>query len=116
MPRTIVLDTNLLILLVVGSTNKQFIRLHKRTKAFTVEDFDLLVREFKGIDRMVVTPNTLTEASNLLRQIAEPARSQITAAFKALIEHQEEVYIKSSDASSRLESSDLVCRTTLCWK
>jgi hypothetical protein len=52
---------------------------------------------------MVVTPNTLSEASNLLRQINEPARSQISLVFNALIRKHEEIYIRSSDASSRQE-------------
>ncbi len=41
--RSALLDTNLFLLLIVGLYDKKLIEKHKRTKAFTPEDFDLLV-------------------------------------------------------------------------
>jgi len=37
------IDTNLALLLVVGTTNKAYISTHKRTKEFTEEDYDQLL-------------------------------------------------------------------------
>lgn len=58
-------DANLLILLVVGSVDPRLIRTNKRTRNFTPEDYDRLL-DLIGEKRVFVTPNTLTEASNLL--------------------------------------------------
>ena len=58
-------DANLLILLVVGSVDPRLIRENKRTRNFTPRDYDLLL-DLIGEKRVFVTPNTLTEASNLL--------------------------------------------------
>jgi len=52
---------------------------------------------------MFVTPNTLSEVSNLLDRIMEPAKTEIYTAFKAMIGRVHECYIKSSEASERVE-------------
>src|SRR4051794_36477064 len=55
------------------------------------------------MSEVIVTPNTLTEASNLLRQIAEPARTQIAAAFRDLVHAANECYVESAQAVDRSE-------------
>ena len=49
--RQIVIDANLLVLLVVGLTDRALIAKHKRTKTFEPEDFDLLTRLLAGYDQ-----------------------------------------------------------------
>ena len=66
MPTTAILDTNLLLLFVVGTTNLSYIEKHKRLKSFSVEDFELLLRAISGADAILLYPNTLTETSNLV--------------------------------------------------
>ena len=95
----IYIDANLLLLLVVGVTGRALIAKHRRTRAFTVEDFDLLVAMIDRARRVFVTPNTLTEASNLLAQHAEPERSRLLSALRNLVEHSPETVIASRDAS-----------------
>jgi hypothetical protein len=104
MGKTVVLDTNLLVLLVVGLTNRKYISAHGRLRAYTVDDFDLL-SELIGLSAgVVVTPNTLTEASDLLRQkIREPAKSEIAGVFQVLIQKLHERYVSSIAASTREE-------------
>ena len=48
---------------------------------------------------MLVTPNTLTEASNLLAQHGEPERSRFLDTLKSLIELSKEIVVTSLDAS-----------------
>jgi hypothetical protein len=104
MPKTVALDTNLLVLLVVGLTNRNYIPVHGRLRAYTVADFDLLNELIGASAGVVVTPNTLTEASDLLRQkIREPARSEIAGVFQALIQKLHERYVSSVAASTREE-------------
>jgi hypothetical protein len=98
MAKAIIFDTGLLVLLVVGSASRSFITRHKRTSQFSADDFDLLSGLLARCE-VFVTPNTLTETSNLVRQVSEPARSAIGATFAALIEAAEEIYVPSRHAS-----------------
>lgn len=60
--RPIVLDTNLLVLLIVGIASPTYIAIHKQLRAYSLQDFDLLTRLLETASRIIVTPNTLTEA------------------------------------------------------
>ena len=94
------IDTNLLVLLVVGETDKDLISKHRRTRAYRVEDYDLLVKLINDTDHQVfVAPNTLTEASNLLAQHGEPERSRIFGVLQTLIETTEEKAVESRVAA-----------------
>ena len=93
------IDTQLLVLLVVGETDRALISKHRRTRAYRVEDYELLVRLINETDRQVfVTPNTLTEASNLLAQHGEPERSRMFGVLQVLIETTEEKVVESKVA------------------
>lgn len=93
--KTIVLDTNLLILLVVGETSLPYISKHKRLKAFTISDYYLLISLLIQAASIRVTPNTLTETSNLLKHIDEPARTRIFRKFVEIVKKLNETYIES---------------------
>lgn len=99
----ITLDANLLVLFVVGAADREYIGKHKRLRAFSVEDFDLLVKMMADASNVVVTPNTLTETSNLIGQIGGPARDKIYLSLKILVKKCSEVYIASSSGSDREE-------------
>lgn len=103
MRKTIALDANLLVLLVVGLAEPRYISVHKRLKAYGVADFNLLRSMIAEAAGVAVTPNVLSEASNLLRHINEPAKTQIGVAFRQLIKNTDEIYVASADASSRSE-------------
>jgi predicted nucleic acid-binding protein len=98
MAKSVVLDTSLLVLLVTGYTDKRLIDRHKNLSAYDADGFDLLVETLSDYSLVVLTPNTLTEASNLLRQIGEPDRSRLTLMLGHLIGEHEERYIVSKDA------------------
>lgn len=94
-------DANLLVLLVAGDTDPHIITRHKRLKQFTVNDYRILrelIFETGGI--VYVTPNTLTEASNLLRNYGEPDRTRLSNTLAALIHESQEVVVRSVDAAA----------------
>jgi hypothetical protein len=95
----IVLDSNLLVVLVVGLTSTGHIARHKRLRAYTERDFRALRSILANASRIVVTPNTVTETSNPVGQIVEPARSQIYLTFRALLASTEEVYVESREGA-----------------
>nr|VFJ97897.1 MAG: hypothetical protein BECKLFY1418B_GA0070995_111010 [Candidatus Kentron sp. LFY] len=66
--RSVLIDTNLLVLLVVGLCNRDYISTHKRTRIFSVEDYDLLLKEIEGFEVIWITSHCIAEASNLLKQ------------------------------------------------
>ncbi len=83
--RRLIVDTNLLLLLVVGSTADGLIQKHKRTRTFTPQDLALLERFLGGFNDIVVTPGILAEVSNLSAQIGEPLRSSIMQTVGRLV-------------------------------
>jgi hypothetical protein len=69
----ILIDTNLLILLLVGYYNENMISSFKRTANYTVEDYKYLKVFLTGFEQHFYTPNILTEITNLTDSInSEP--------------------------------------------
>jgi hypothetical protein len=99
----LILDTNLLLLLIVGSASKDYISKHKRLKAYSEKDFDILMKIISYVPNVFVTPNILTETSNLAGQIPEPARTKIFNVFRDYIPSVEEHYCESRRATNREE-------------
>ncbi len=93
-------DANLLILLVVGSVDPRIIAKHRRLDEFTADDYDFLLVVLNEVRHIFVTPNTLTEASNLLRQHGEPERSRLMDRLAYLIEESDEVVVASAEAAA----------------
>ena len=93
-------DTSLLLLFVVGSVGRNLIAKHRRLQEYTAEDFETLANLLRRVDQICVTPNTLTEASNLLSQHGEPERSLILENLRVLIEESREIVVQSVEASS----------------
>ena len=99
-PSGIFVDANLLVLFVVGSTDTRLIAKHRRLRTYEPEDYERVAEMVSRAGRVLVTPNTLTEASNLLAQHGEPDRSRFLATLKSLIELSREVVVASSDAAA----------------
>lgn len=95
--KQIILDSNLLVLLIVGLTDTNLIPKHKRTKSYEKEDFELLASILSNYDQVVVTPHILTETSNLVSQIGEPVMSLLRKTLLNLLEVQKEEYQPSID-------------------
>ncbi|WP_157272165.1 PIN domain-containing protein [Azohydromonas aeria] len=102
---SVAIDSNLLLLFVVGSASRGYIARHKRLKAFDVADFDLLLQELSVASTLVLTPNTLTETSNLIDHIGEPARGHIYRFLRALLQRPEaeERYVPGIQATASAE-------------
>ncbi len=88
--RSVLLDTNLLLLLVVGLFNRDLIARHKRTNSFVPEDFDLLMEFIDGYDVLWVTSHCLAEVSNLLRQTTETHADGLMACFTDVVARSRE--------------------------
>ena len=83
--RSILVDTQSLILLVVGLTKPNLIARHKRTRdAYTQTDLDILLEPLGFSPEFLFCPHVAAEASNLIGQYGEPDRSSVMATPKAL--------------------------------
>ena len=97
---TYLLDTNLLLLLVIGMTDPKYIEKHERVRhIYDVEKFNRLFAFIATGNAIVCTPNILTETSNLLSQIGDPIRSEIMGQLAALIATSDERYVESRTAA-----------------
>lgn len=97
MTRCLALDTNLLVLLIVGEVAPQFIARHKRLRNYAEAEFGLLKRLLQEFDRVVATPSSLGEVSNLLPQgVGEPLRTDLMLAFGQAIASVDERFVSSA--------------------
>lgn len=72
----VMVDTNLLLLYVVGVTDPRVIETFKRTNRYTVEDFVILVEYIDKFSRRLTTPHILTEVSNFVGQLPDHLKPQ----------------------------------------
>lgn len=98
--RGILVDTNILLLYFVGTTNRNRIERFKRTKQFTANDYDILVKLLANFQKAITTPNVLTEVSSFINQLGEPERTSCYSIFANYIHRLEEHYLVSADVAS----------------
>jgi len=95
-----------LVLLVAGTVDPDIIRRHRRLQHYAPSDYEVL-RALLSDSPIYVTPNTLTEASNLLRTHADPERTALTEQLRALIQASNELIVLSATAAD-IDSFELV--------
>ena len=85
--RSLLVDTNILVLLIVGSLDRALIRVHRRTATFTPDDYDLLQSHVAQYQRLLTTHGVLTEASNLMgNDFHEEVADTLVAVCSPLVE------------------------------
>ena len=95
--RGIVIDTNVLLLLLVGSYDPRCIEGHRRLSTrYSVSDFDKLTSFLANYDRLVVVPSSLSEISNLISYSDDPVSTGIKLSFCAFVREALEVYSPSA--------------------
>lgn len=82
----VIVDTNVLLLYVVGITDPGLIGNFKRTKQFTIEDFDVLVEFLERFHRRVTTPHILTEVSNWIGYLPDDVKMDAFDRLAAMIQ------------------------------
>ncbi len=92
----IFLDANLLLLLVIGSTDRTLIREFKRTQEFSEQDFDSLAEIVSQADKIRTTPHILTEVSNLANALPEHKKEDFALVFRTLIAAFDESFTRAA--------------------
>jgi hypothetical protein len=114
--RGLLLDANLLLLLAIGSYSTVRIATFKRTAAYSVEDYRLLLALIARFDRLVTTPNILTEVDNLGRQLPQHEHGRFALVMRNIVSTSLEVVRPSSQVVAlgsfeRLGLSDALSTT-----
>jgi rRNA-processing protein FCF1 len=99
--RGILVDTNILLLYFVGSFDRSLIAKFKRTVRFTPQDFDLLEGMLARFDRVITTPNVLSEVNSLSNQLGGAARDGYFAEFAKRIVPLHEECVAIADVARR---------------
>jgi hypothetical protein len=108
---SVLIDTNLLLLYLVGSYDPDRISRFKRTSQFVAEDFSTLSAVLGRFRSMLTTPHVLAETSNLLGQLSGQVRDECFARFAAAVDvfgevHQEGRGLVQNPAFLRLGLTD----------
>lgn len=110
--RGLLVDTNLLLLYLVGVYDREYVGTFKRTQNYTAEDFDIVSRLIRRFQRVVTTPHILSELSNLSlgikgRRGAEYFTALVYALRSALEIHIEKDVLLDNVLLPRLGFTDL---------
>ena len=104
------LDSNLLLLLVIGTMDRGLIRKFKRTQGFALTQFDSLVDLISRSGQVYTTPHALTEVSSLANALHESQKQDFSSTFAAIIaalsEHFTPALQLSRDALFRFGIAD----------
>ena len=92
MARSVLVDSNLLFILVVGHTSRDHVGRARRTEQYSPEDFDLLQSALSDYDKVLVTPHVLAETSNLLGYLSEPLLSKTRSTLGQMLARWNEHY------------------------
>jgi rRNA-processing protein FCF1 len=83
--RGVLVDTNLLLLFLVGVFDPRYISRYIRTASYDEEDFNVLAQVLQTFRRIIVTPHILTEVSNLSRDIDRGRRYEFFLFLASLL-------------------------------
>ena len=90
----LLIDTNIILLYLIGSIDISLIRDFSRTAMFTASDFYKVSKFIDYFDLKITTPHVLTEVSNLIGN-----KQNLPNLLKTYIEKSKEIYLKSSEVS-----------------
>ena len=95
----VVMDTNVLLLYAIGTYDVSQIEKFKRTQSFTSIDFGYLLEFLERFDRLLTTPNLLTELTNLTEGFNEQTKQGFFKSLSQQMQLFNEYYFESSTLS-----------------
>jgi hypothetical protein len=95
--KSVILDSNLLLLLLIGGFRLRLIANFKRTAKYSIEDFEVLLRFLGNFSRILTTPHVLTEVSNLANSLPEWQKQEWGEFFRVRIAQLQEAHETSAE-------------------
>ena len=97
MPKLII-DANTVVVFVIGSIDPKLLGVAKRVKEYRQSDYDLIYSYLTFFSDVILLPNTITEASNLLDHLRGERRQDCMEFLASLVSLRTERYIPSTSA------------------
>jgi hypothetical protein len=94
----ILVDANLLLMYLVGLSDITWITTFGRTREYRPEDFEILATLLARFDRIMTTPNVLTEVGNLANKLKGDRKDRFLNVLKNRIKAFDERYLASAEA------------------
>ena len=92
------IDTNALIILLVGLVDPVLIKSHKRTSIYEEQDFFNLISLIGDFNNLVVLPNVWTEVDNLLNNFGRGYKKKYIDEISQTIKITSEKYLNTKTA------------------
>lgn len=93
----IAIDTNTLLLLIIGQVDLRQLEKHKRISMFDRDDYEILLMEIRSFDNLLIIPNVWTEVDNLLNGFSGDLFYKYITIFKTISEKSTEKYLATND-------------------
>ena len=103
----ILIDTNALVVLIIGFIDTRLFKNHKRTSIYEKQDFEELLTVIGSINNLVVLPNIWTEVDNLLNDFSGNYKYQYVEKLTETIRLTNEKFISSLMATQSHHFYDL---------
>jgi predicted nucleic acid-binding protein len=97
--RDVIIDTNIFILFLAGQINENKIKNYTRNSLYTREDYYFLLNILSNYDRIITSPNILTEVDNILNRITGEDKYKYLILVKTVYKQTMEKYIKTETIS-----------------
>lgn len=95
--RSLLIDTNLLVLFVAGNLDKSKVGRHRRLRQFDTIDLDRVTQLAEANPKHVSTPNVLSEVSNHLNSGDQEIVPGAGLALSHYVRVLKEIYVPSRD-------------------
>ena len=96
----IIIDTNLLILLLVGIYDINFINKFKVAQKYFKEDYNILYNFIHNFNTIFITPHILTELSNLSMKMNDNEFKKYITYFIEILKESKEINIEKNNILS----------------
>ncbi len=92
-----ILDTNLLLVYLIGRYRLELIGQFKRTQKYSETDFTIVRDMVRYFVRVVVTPHILAEVSNFSRQLQEQHQSGCARELARIVDEAKEEFVPAKE-------------------
>ena len=86
--RDVIIDTNIFILFLAGQINENKIGTYTRNALYTKADYYFLLNILANYDRIITSPNILTETDNILNRIGGADKYKYLLLVKTIYKQQ----------------------------
>jgi rRNA-processing protein FCF1 len=103
----IVIDTNALLILIIGQIDANLIESHKRTSIYEPQDYYDLLRIIGNFENLLILPNIWTEVDNLLNNFTGEQKYHYVLKFTEIVKLSTEKYVATINSAEAASFYDL---------